>query len=46
MGDVERLRRELAQEELVLDNGTIPLPIKPGLGVELDWDAVKRFTVA
>lgn len=43
---VERLRRELAREELVLDNGTIPLPVKPGLGVELDWDAVKRFTVA
>lgn len=43
---VERLRRELAREELTLDNGTIPLPVKPGLGVEVDWDVVKRYTVA
>ncbi len=43
---VERLRRELAQEELTLDNGIIPLPVKPGLGVEVDWDVVKRYTVA
>ncbi|MFN8592567.1 MAG: mandelate racemase/muconate lactonizing enzyme family protein [Thermomicrobiales bacterium] len=43
----ERLRRELAYEELVLDpDGTIPLPQKPGLGVEIDWDAVRRYTVA
>jgi L-alanine-DL-glutamate epimerase-like enolase superfamily enzyme len=43
----ERLRRELAQEELVLDkDGTIPLPTKPGLGVEIDWDIVKRYKVA
>jgi L-alanine-DL-glutamate epimerase-like enolase superfamily enzyme len=43
----ERLRRELAQEELVLDkDGTIPLPTKPGLGVEVDWDIVRRYKVA
>ena len=43
----ERLRRELAHEELVLNaDGTIPLPTKPGLGVEVDWDVVKRYTVA
>ena len=43
----ERLRRELAQEELVLNaDGTIPLPVKPGLGVEVDWDVVKRYKVA
>lgn len=43
----ERLRRELAQEELVLaSDGTIALPTKPGLGVEVDWDVVKRYTVA
>jgi len=41
----ERLRRELAQEELVLDNGVIPLPTKPGLGIEVDWDVVRRYTV-
>jgi len=33
----ERLRRELAQEELVLrPDGTIPVPVEPGLGVEID----------
>ena len=43
----ERLRRELAHEELELrSDGTIPLPRKPGLGVELDWDAVHRYRVA
>jgi L-alanine-DL-glutamate epimerase-like enolase superfamily enzyme len=43
----ERLRRELAREELVLaPDGTIPLPTRPGLGVEVDWDVVKRYTVA
>jgi L-alanine-DL-glutamate epimerase-like enolase superfamily enzyme len=44
---VERLRRELAQEELIFrPDGTIPLPQKPGLGFEIDWDVVKRYTVA
>ena len=43
----ERLRRELAKEELELQSdGTIPLPTKPGLGVEVDWDIVKRYKVA
>jgi L-alanine-DL-glutamate epimerase-like enolase superfamily enzyme len=42
----ERLRRELAQEELKLVDGRIPLPTRPGLGVEVDWDVVKRYTVA
>ena len=43
----ERLRRELAHEELVLEkDGTIPLPVKPGLGFEIDWDIVRRFEVA
>ena len=43
----ERLRRELAHEELqLLPDGTIPLPAKPGLGVEVDWDVVRRYTVA
>ncbi len=43
---VEQLRRELAHEELTLDGGTISLPNKPGLGVELDYDVMRRFTVA
>lgn len=37
----------MGHEELVLSaDGTIPLPAKPGLGVEVDWDVVKRYTVA
>jgi L-alanine-DL-glutamate epimerase-like enolase superfamily enzyme len=43
---VERLRRELAHEELKLEGGTLALPSKPGLGVELDYDVMRRFTVA
>lgn len=44
---VERLRRELASEDLVLaPDGTIPLPEKPGLGFEVDWEAVRRYAVA
>jgi L-alanine-DL-glutamate epimerase-like enolase superfamily enzyme len=42
----ERLRRELAQEELVLKDGKIALPGKPGLGVEVDWEVARRYTVA
>jgi L-alanine-DL-glutamate epimerase-like enolase superfamily enzyme len=43
----ERLRRELAHEELALNpDGTIPLPTRPGLGVEVDWDVVRRYKVA
>ena len=42
----ETLRRELVTEELDLVDGTIPPPTKPGLGVELNWDAVNRYKVA
>ena len=43
----ERLRRELADEDLVLlPDGTIPLPTKPGLGVELRPEVVARYEVA
>jgi len=41
----ETLRRELAFEELALVNGCIPLPQKPGLGVELNEAALKAYTV-
>jgi L-alanine-DL-glutamate epimerase-like enolase superfamily enzyme len=37
----ERLRRELAQEELQLVDGRIPLPTRPGLGLEVDWDGLE-----
>jgi len=37
------IRRELVQDELVLENGIMALPRKPGLGIELNEDAFKRF---
>jgi L-alanine-DL-glutamate epimerase-like enolase superfamily enzyme len=43
---VETLRRELVKEELVLVDGQIPLPTKPGLGVELNEGVLERFKVA
>jgi L-alanine-DL-glutamate epimerase-like enolase superfamily enzyme len=39
------LRRELVAEELRMVGGTIPLPQKPGLGVELNRAALERFRV-
>ena len=42
----ETLRRELAFEELTLINGRIPWPVKPGLGFELNTDALRAYTVA
>lgn len=43
---VERLRRELAHEELQLVDGALRLPTRPGLGFELDEDVMRKFTVA
>jgi L-alanine-DL-glutamate epimerase-like enolase superfamily enzyme len=41
----ETLRRELAFEELTLVDGAIPLPTRPGLGFEINPDALAAFTV-
>lgn len=43
---VERLRRELAGEDLAFADGRIALPTKPGLGVTLNEEAVAAYTVA
>jgi L-alanine-DL-glutamate epimerase-like enolase superfamily enzyme len=41
------LRRELTRDELTLAaDGTLPLPRRAGLGVELDRDALARFAEA
>ncbi len=40
------LRRELVAEELELVDGTIPQPRQAGLGIELNWDVVRRYQVA
>jgi L-alanine-DL-glutamate epimerase-like enolase superfamily enzyme len=37
------LRRELVSDELRMVDGVIPLPHRPGLGVELNRDALGRF---
>ena len=39
------LRRELVRDELQMIDGEIPLPQKPGLGIELNQDALKKFRV-
>ncbi|MBI3679500.1 MAG: mandelate racemase/muconate lactonizing enzyme family protein [Acidobacteria bacterium] len=40
------LRKELLLDEPRLENGMIPVPRKPGLGVELNRDALERFKEA
>ena len=40
-----RLRKELVSDELELRGGKIPLPRKPGLGIEVDMAALRRFEV-
>ncbi len=37
------LRRELVKQDLEMIDGLISLPLKPGLGIELDEDALQRF---
>ena len=38
------LRKELVAQELKMQNGRIDLPTKPGLGIELNNDALRRFS--
>jgi L-alanine-DL-glutamate epimerase-like enolase superfamily enzyme len=40
------LRQELVDDGLRFEHGTLPLPDRPGIGVELDPDAVARFAQA
>lgn len=40
------LRKELVKDELQLVNGVVPLPKRPGLGVELDRAALRKFREA
>ncbi len=41
---VEKLRRELAKEDLQFVDGEIVPPTRPGLGIEINWDAVARYS--
>jgi L-alanine-DL-glutamate epimerase-like enolase superfamily enzyme len=40
------LRRELVRDELTMVDGLIPAPQRPGLGIEVDREALARFRVA
>lgn len=40
------LRRELVIDEMRLTDGQIALPCKPGLGIELNRDALERYVAA
>jgi L-alanine-DL-glutamate epimerase-like enolase superfamily enzyme len=40
------LRRELLTQELRMIDGQIPVPTRPGLGVEINREALHRFTEA
>ncbi len=42
----ETLRRELATEGFRFNRGVIEPPTAPGLGVELDQDALRKYRVA
>ena len=42
----ETLRKELADEGFEFENGLIQLPTKSGLGITLNTDAVKKYTVS
>jgi L-alanine-DL-glutamate epimerase-like enolase superfamily enzyme len=41
-----RLRKELVHDELVYRHGHLAIPTKPGLGFELDRDALEEFAEA
>ena len=40
------LRKELTEDELEIKDGVIPLPTKPGLGIEVNGAALKKYKVA
>ncbi|UUO04377.1 mandelate racemase/muconate lactonizing enzyme family protein [Blastopirellula sp. J2-11] len=39
------LRKELVSSGVRMENGFIPLPEQPGLGIELNMDAIERYSV-
>jgi L-alanine-DL-glutamate epimerase-like enolase superfamily enzyme len=38
------LRRELVVDEYTFENGVLALPTRSGLGIEIDMDALRKFT--
>ncbi len=43
--DDNPLRSELCKESIVMANGVVKAFEKPGLGLELNWDTIKRYQV-
>jgi L-alanine-DL-glutamate epimerase-like enolase superfamily enzyme len=41
-----RLRKELVADELVYADGELPMPMRPGLGIDLNRDALTEFARA
>jgi L-alanine-DL-glutamate epimerase-like enolase superfamily enzyme len=41
-----RLRKELVRDALMFEHGSLGIPVGPGLGIELNRDAVAEFNVA
>lgn len=41
-----QLRRDLVADELRIENGKVPFPQRPGLGISLNQDAFNRFKTA
>jgi L-alanine-DL-glutamate epimerase-like enolase superfamily enzyme len=41
-----RLRKELVTDELVYVGGELPIPARPGLGIELNRDVLEEFARA
>ena len=39
-------RESVIQEKLLIKDGHIAIPQKPGLGITLDWDIIKKYQVA
>lgn len=39
------LQEDVAQAPLVFSDGALQVPTGPGLGISLDWDRVRRYTV-
>lgn len=40
------LRRELVPDPLIMKEGKLLLPQKPGLGIELNFDAIEKYSIA
>jgi L-alanine-DL-glutamate epimerase-like enolase superfamily enzyme len=37
------VRKDVLKEPLMVKDGYIPLPTKPGLGIELNEEAIKKY---